>query len=227
MAAPVYDVADYAAAMHALMPTGRAWPRHPDSVQGRVVSALAPTYARSHLAANGLLANTLPSQTAMLLPEWERTLGLPDRCSGPGATLTQRRAQVHARFIAQGGQSRRFFIDYAAALGVRIEIEEFAPSRAGHLRADQPAYGTAWAHAWRVLAPVTIQEFFRAGRSAADERLSTFGNGLLECELRRVAPAHTALLFAYTLDPNAGRLTPGQPAALDGRSFAFGVNTFA
>jgi uncharacterized protein YmfQ (DUF2313 family) len=38
---------------------------------------------------------------------------------------------------------------------------------------------------------------FRAGLSAAGERLRTWGNDTLECKLNQLKPAHTIALFAY------------------------------
>lgn len=197
MPAPMYDAADYLSAMQALLPRGRAWPRHEDAVLTRTLGALAPVYARLHARANVLLADAFPGTSTELLPEWEATLGLPDPCSGPAPTLAARRAQVMARLAAGGGQSAEYFRGIAATLGYRVTVRQFAPARAGKLRAGQPAYGPAWAHAWRVTAPAVTVRRFRAGQGAAGEALATWGNRDLECALRRIAPAHTVLQFSY------------------------------
>lgn len=81
MAAADLTSADYQAALQALLPHGRVWPREPDAVQSRVAAGLAQTAARLHARANYLLRDAFPLTPLELLPEWEATLGLPDECS--------------------------------------------------------------------------------------------------------------------------------------------------
>lgn len=209
---PAYADADFAVALERLLPRGRAWSRDPDSVLMQVVSALAPGFARLHARANRLVADGFPATALGLLPEWEATLGLPDPCAGPEPTVSLRQQQVQARIAAQGGQSIPYFIAFAAALGFSITITEFAPARADELCADDPVYGDDWAHAWQVnVQGFTLAEF-EADIGCADEPLASWSNEVLECELRRVAPAHTVLLFAYLGDlPTPAWNTPGAP----------------
>lgn len=188
---------DYTAALLALLPRGRVWPHDPDATVPTVARGLAPTVQRVDAAGEALLLDAFPATATGLLPEWETSLGLPDECSGPAPTLQGRRAQVVARLTALGGQSIPYFTAYAAALGFTITVEEFAPARAGVLRAGDPVYGEAWAHTWRVHAPAETVTYFRAGLSAAGEPLASWGNALLECAFRRLRPAHTVLQFAY------------------------------
>ncbi len=86
---------------------------------------------------------------------------------------------------------------FAASLGFDIAITEFAPARADVLRADDPVYDPSWAHAWQIGA-VTVQiDYFSADLSYADEPVEYWSNAVLECEMRRLAPAHTSLFFTY------------------------------
>lgn len=197
MAAPVYSADDYAAAMLALLPRGRAWPKRADSVLARTIGALAPAYARNHARANALLVDAFPATCSGLLPEWEASLGLPDMCSGPAATTDARRAEVVAKLAQRGGQSVAYFTAVAARLGYSVRVEMFAPARAGVMRAGDAALGPAWAHTWRVVAPAQSVRRFRAGAGTAGEPLAVWGNAPLECTLARIKPAHTILQFAY------------------------------
>jgi uncharacterized protein YmfQ (DUF2313 family) len=198
MRAPAYTAADYLAALQGLLPRGRVWPRDPDATQSKGLSGLAPIYERNNARANHLLDEALPSKSYELLPEWESTLGLPDPCAGPSPTVQGRRSQVVARFTNGGGQSKPYFINFAASLGYTITITQFTPAKAGMLRAGQPVCGPDWAHAWRVNAPVHTVHPFLAGSSAAGEPLSSSGNAVLECELQAIKPAHTTLFFQYS-----------------------------
>lgn len=196
--APAYTAADYLSALQSLLPRGHAWPRAPDAVQTSALAGLTPIYARQNLRANHLLVDGFPTTTVELLPEWEATLGLPDPCAGPAPTLQGRRAQVVARFTATGGQSISYMKSFALSLGYAIDITQFIPARAGILRAGLPLCGNAFAHAWRVSTPLNSSFAFRAGMSMAGEPLSSIGNAVLECELRKIAPAHTVVFFTYS-----------------------------
>lgn len=188
---------EYARVLLALLPRGRIWPREAGSTVATVVSGLSPTPARLDARALELLTDAFPPTALELLPEWERSLGLPDPCSGAATTIQGRRAQVVARLIAVGGQSVPYFIAYAATLGFTVTVEEFAPARAGVLRAGDALLGEAWAHTWRIHAPAETVTYFRAGLSAAGEPLAAWGNAVLGCVLQRVKPAHTILQIAY------------------------------
>jgi uncharacterized protein YmfQ (DUF2313 family) len=198
MPTPLYSDADYLAMLQALAPRGRAWPRDPDALQTGTLAALAPTYTRNGARAAALISDAFPVAPVELLPEWEASLGLPDPCAGVSPTIQARQQQVAARFIAGGGQSIAFFVAFAATLGYPITITEFAPFRVGVSHAGDPAYGTAWAHAWQVNAPTFTIEYFQAGHDAAGEPLASWGNTVLQCELQRLAPAQTTLMFSYT-----------------------------
>lgn len=191
-------VADYAAALAGLLPTGRVWPRATSSVEQQAIAALAPTPQRAAASAQGLMTDAFPPTAVELLPEWEATLGLPDPCAGPDPTVALRQAQVAARFSAGGGQSIPYFISFAKTLGYAITVEQFAPARADALLADEPLYDPDWAFAWRINAPEFTIAYFRADTGNADDPLATWENTVLICEMNRLAPAHTIPLFNLT-----------------------------
>lgn len=189
--------ADFLAALQALMPRGRVWPRDSDAIQTKTLAGCAPTYARLTTRANELLVDGFPATAYELLPDWESALGLPDPCAGAAPTVPQRQAQVVARFANSGGQSIEYFVEFAEQLGYTIEIEQFTQARAGLLKAGEPVNGYAWNFAWKVIAPANTIVRAVAGGMAAGDPLVAWGNEVLECEFRSVAPAHTTLLFAY------------------------------
>lgn len=193
-----YTTDDFTAALLALLPRGRVWPKEPDTVQAQAVATLTPTMARHAQDLVALLVDAFPATTLDLLPEWEATLGLPDPCAGLSPTVEQRVAQVVARFIGGGGQSVDYFIGFAAALGYAITIDEFAPFRCGIGRCGDPLCGADWAFAWQVNAPSFTVDFFECGVSVCGEPLAVWGNTVLQCELQRLSPAHTVLNFNYS-----------------------------
>jgi uncharacterized protein YmfQ (DUF2313 family) len=198
MLAPNYTAADFLKALQGLMPRGRVWPRDPDEVQTQVLSGLAPSYARATARANYLLVDAFPATTYELLPEWESTLGLPDPCAGVAPTIAQRQAQVLARFIGVGGPTIASLTAFAANLGYTVTINQFVEARAGQLHAGDPCNGTAWSYAWQVNAPLNTVTIAQAGAMAAGDPLASWGNAVLECEMKAVMPAHTIPIFSYS-----------------------------
>ncbi|HVB67991.1 MAG TPA: putative phage tail protein [Acetobacteraceae bacterium] len=195
---PVLDLsaADIVGALQRLMPRGRIWRRDPDSVQSQVWGALAQTYVRLTARDNNLLVDAFPATTVELLPEWQATLGLPDPCAGPLPTIEQEQAQVVARLVGRGGASVPYFIQFAANLGYAITITLFKPFRFGD-PFGTPLYGDAWAFAWQVNAPAFTVNYFQFGRSRMGEPFASWGNTALQCEMQRLAPAHTTVFFSY------------------------------
>ncbi len=188
---------DFLAAFQRLLPRGPVWPRDADATMTQALSGLMPTYERSTAAANALLVDTFPASTVQLLPEWQQSLGLPDPCAGASPLLSQSQAQVVARLTARGkNQSQAYFVNFADALGYDITITQFAPFRAGVSTAGQPCCNAAWAYAWQVNAPQFSIDYFTAG-DAAGEPLASWGSTVLQCEIERLAPAHTTVIFNY------------------------------
>ena len=196
MPAPNFGAADYLSALQALLPRGRVWPRDPDATQTKVLSGFVPCIAQLNARANFLLIDAFPPSTFELLPEWESTLGLPDPCAGEAPTTQQRVSQVVARLIATGGQSIPYFTAIAAALGYAITITQFVPSRFG--KKFGTSFGdVAWAFAWQVNAPTFTIASLQFG-GAFGIPFASWGNNVLQCELQRLAPAHTTVLFSYS-----------------------------
>lgn len=199
MTIPAWTSQDFLGAFVRLLPRGRVWPArdNPQSTQAQALAPLMDTYERLAARDAYLLVDAFPSTTDELLPEWEESLGLPDPCAGPSPTLQLRQQQVVARLTGRGGQSVQYYTDVALSLGYTITITQFAPFRVGR-PVGQPIYGTAWAWAWQVNAPQFTVEKFSVGRDAVGEPLARWGNTVLQCELNRLKPAHTTLLFNYS-----------------------------
>lgn len=182
----------------ALLPEGLAWDSKntPDSFYYRFLAGLAeePTRVDEFLAE--YLAELDPTQTEALLPEWEEYKGLPERCTGPLPTLEQRRLAVLTK-LRGAPRTKEDFIALAATLGVTITITEHRPSVAGRLRAGEELFGPDAIFLWQVNGPATPITEFRAGASAAGDRLGAFGIPALECLFRKYKPAHTVVSFVY------------------------------
>ncbi len=188
---------DYYGLLLGLRPTGPAWP-----ADDALLQAIADGLARVHNRALGLLDEADPRLTLEMLPAWERNAGLPDACTGPAVGLAERRARLAAQITARGGQSRAFFIALAASLGFPgCTITEYAAFTVGSGCSD-PLHtaDVGWPHAWRFNVPVKAGAVSYTAASGCDEALRGWGSAVLECVIRRAAPAHTAVLFGYLPD---------------------------
>lgn len=198
---------------------GAGMTRSPEAITRSLISKIAPGWALGkrggildsilsgiglalhdvEAGAEALMRETDPRQANLLLSDFERCLG-PDPCGRDGGTLNvaQRQRLAHQRWTARGGQDIPYFIRLAARLGVSITIDEFWPSRAGGLRAGQRLRPEGCQFVWRVNIPglVTVVNF-KAGASRAGHSLGSFAVSSIECEIRRLKPAHTLVVFSY------------------------------
>lgn len=190
--------AEYREQLKALLPPGQAFPRDPGTTLHDLLDGMSIELARLDGRASVLPQEANPATSLELLPDWERVAGLPDKCSGVlEETLQGRRNALLTKLTSTGGASPAYFIELAASLGYTVTIEEFRPFRAGMSVAGDTLTNGPWVHTWLIRAPETSITEFRAGLSAAGERLRTWGNDTLECKINQLKPAHTIALFAY------------------------------
>lgn len=180
------------------LPTGFALGQR-GQVLDAILSAVATVLHDAEVSAERMMEEIDPRTSQALLSDFERVLG-PDPCGRDqgNVTVEQRRRLAHQRWTARGGQSIPYMISTARKLGVEVTIEEFWPSRAGGLRAGQRLRPEGSQFVWRVNIPglLTVVNF-RAGVSRAGHRLGSFQISAIECELRRIKPAHTLVVFSY------------------------------
>jgi uncharacterized protein YmfQ (DUF2313 family) len=178
----MFTQAEAQANMRAKQPPGFAWTRDEGSNWDNLFTPAAAEQVLFEQAAEAMLIEATPNTAVQLLPDYERVLG-PDPCLGPApATIEQRQQSVFSRWTELGGASRQHFIDLAAKLGYAITIQEFAPPRAGQIRAGFRVYDPRVIFTWRVTAP-----------PAAANALPS-----LTCNLRLRSPAHTTLVIQYS-----------------------------
>lgn len=194
----LFTTDDYRQALQALIPTGRAWPRDPDTVQYAVLRSLAASYQRSDSDALSILSGAFPKTATIMLPEWEEALSLPDDCSiGEVDTIAKRQAAIVSKLISTGGQSKAYFISIAKALGYNITIKEYRQARAGLSVCGDGLNGDEWPFVWLVEAEDTTISYARAGLSYCGDPLRSWGNRQLECRINALAPSYTLVKFGY------------------------------
>lgn len=193
-----FSAQDYLGALQALMPRGRVWPRDMDSAQTQLLLALVQVYERSDERAHALLIDGFPQSAVELLPEWEASLGLPDDCGGSPDAITERQARLVLKLQEPGGMTKGYFLGLATVLGYTdVTITEFGPTNC-EMTCDVAVMDEQFRFLWKVNVPHqgANHSVFRAG-ARCDERLDRYAFGALECQLMRLKPAHTQVIFTY------------------------------
>ena len=204
---------DYTHALAALLPTGQAWPRAPDSTLMLTIKGLAHIYGQVDFRAHILLTRESdPRLTLELLPDWERNFGLPDPCLAEPLTVADRQKILVLKMTMLGGQSRKFFYQLARDLGYTIGIREYSPWTFGISEVGPTDDGTGTNYPRWEIGPPEIRFYWTI--KVGEVRLSwwRYGSAIigldphcyiglatdLECIFNRYKPAHTEIIFDYT-----------------------------
>ncbi|QCE34131.1 DUF2313 domain-containing protein [Acetobacteraceae bacterium] len=190
-----YTAEDFIKAIMALFPSGPIWNRSKGSFLYKLHFILAISFSKNANDAFDLLRDAFPSSSVFLLPEWEKTLGLPNKCFGDKQSLQQRRASVISRLTNNGGSSVQYYTDLAKSLGFEISIEEFSSAKAGRLKAGKPCWGKIWNNVWRITISKISYQYFKAGTSKSGDPIRTWQLSALPCLLSSIVPVNTILIF--------------------------------
>lgn len=184
----------YTRQLKQLLPPGDVWEIDPEGWVYRVLQAIADEFARVDARGEDLINETDPRTALETLADWEAMLGLT-----AAGSVSERQTAVAVKYTARGGQSRQFYIDLAATLGYTITIDEHRVLRSGFRSGDR-CIGDDWAYTWIVnIVGVTAGSVteFRSGTARSGDRIRGFESLDIEDVIRRAAPAHTIVLFAY------------------------------
>jgi len=181
-----YSAEAYARQLRLLLPRGPLWEAAPGSRLSRVLLAIGDELARVDSRGADLLLEADPRTADETLDAWEQLLGLPDEAvTVIPATPEERRLAITQKLIRRGGQHAAYYVALADAAGYSVSIvDSFGSSvlRAG-FRAGDRVRGIPWAHTWEVrVSPPSGPALSHAE---------------LEATIRRVAPAHTVVIFTY------------------------------
>lgn len=190
------DYTAYQDALLALLPMGDAWIKEADSELGKLMAGAAEEFARIDQRAIDLLTESHPSTAEELFEEWENQYGLPDDCCTTDQTDEDRVYALIQSYQTQGGQSKAFFIEVAALLGVEITITEYRQRYFGDDFNELYA-STDWTYTWQVNTKVVNFRNMYYGESY-NQVYRQWVNERLECVFQTIKPAHLHLIFSYS-----------------------------
>lgn len=150
----------------------------------------------AQLLSDHVLGGITPPDAQSLLTDWERVLDITPTVD---SNYQQRLGNVLIKIAETGGLSIPYFIRLANRLGYTITIDELRPFRAGTSRCGERVMHDDVIWAWRVniLGAQVKRYSFRAGLSAVGERLTSFGDTVIESVFNDLKPAHTFCYFSY------------------------------
>lgn len=180
MPAPNFSFSDFGQSLLRLLPRGPIWSRAPDGLPSYLANIWGKTFARNSDRSANLLKDAFPATTSELLPEWQKTLGLPDPVASSELSLEQKQAQVVARLTGTGGCSIPYLKEYAKTLGYTVRITPYSAFYFG-----MPFGSEFGGEGWNFDYLVTV------------DAPATGDHTVLEYELRRLSQAGTSVFFAY------------------------------
>lgn len=106
------------------LPTGMAWDafRTPGKVAYRLLTAFAKSFDDMSAALCRMILELNPYSTEQMLPEWERSVSLPDPCLPKAVTLDERRFWVVWRLTKRRWTTAQDWQDLASLFGLEIAI---------------------------------------------------------------------------------------------------------
>jgi uncharacterized protein YmfQ (DUF2313 family) len=180
-----------------LLPTGKVWNTY-NTNMAAFLNLLAPGFQRLQQQADKLEVETPAGELFENLPDWEATVGLPNSCSSLAQTIQQRRQSVNNQLVGPTGVtplSNDFYINYFAALGVTVQIIEYASFRTDIGQIGQPLYGDDY---WFTFAVNVINNnpiYFQTDISYPGEPLVSYANVDVACIMNKISPAHCRVII--------------------------------
>lgn len=157
------------------------------SVFGRLLSCFASELSRFETRVNDMERELVPGLSLELLPRWEEMLGLPESCDIDNPqTIEERQRAAHAKYYgAFQTVTNQYLVDYAAALGFEITVEEQILDDGSFIlgQAIMGAGGNVMGgRGTYAILKITV--------------ISGTGNGeQLQCTFARIKPAHTVIVW--------------------------------
>jgi uncharacterized protein YmfQ (DUF2313 family) len=185
-----------------LLPPGSAWEsaNEPDSNLSLLLGSLSQEFERIDEKALELISEANPLTAFQLLNGRYAEAGLPNNCSQTvAATAQEKRAEVLSAWRNRGNQTKSFYLDLLAKLGVQATIDElftlYPPFTCISL-CNANATGESYASTWRINYIGQQAVDFKAGASTAGNPLGSFPlTAGFACMIEKLKPLHTTVIY--------------------------------
>lgn len=188
---------DFLTALQQLLPPGIAI--NPESLEVHdLLHKTAKEFDSYAVLEQAIFSETDPRHAKIILQEYERSLGLPSRCTKGLQTIAERRAAVYNQIIDRGGIRRTRYLGILSRLGQKnASIERFKLYTCDSLCTDPIFSERDWLFTWAVNVHDTAEVTSFTCQSQCSEPLGIWGNTMIECELDKEKPAYSIIIFRY------------------------------
>lgn len=141
-----------------------------------------------------------PRTSSEMLAEWFEDWGVPSDCIKAilDPTREMMRQELIAKITSNQGLTAGFFENLAGVLGYDAKVTTFKEFTCAST-CDYALYDERWRNTFVLGISFSedgnIKHFETTW--AVDQPLATWGNALLECLIRALAPAHVTVIFMY------------------------------
>ena len=184
--------------LQALLPSGLAWSKDPNSHLGKLLQALAENLNLVQAQAATWVDEMFPPTSIDFLSRWEKITGTQNTF-WPSETTQQRQAVLTQQLNLSGTLSKSFFENLAYYFGFEASIAEYFPFRIGQALAGDRLNNGPWRATWTMtLKPLqgnsASVSSFQVGKHMAGERLQNWvGIEKVREAILAFKPAHTQL----------------------------------
>ena len=191
------EEAEFRSALIGLMPRGFAWYTGKDGNWYKFLSAVAFAFSYLYAMLMSLVNEMSPVKTTSL-NQWEKELGLPKKGLSYDSDA-ERLSEIYRIARKQNGATIPFYESVCKLFGVaNPQIYEYwkEPNEFDGIDfgTDDPNFY------WMIDCGVDVGEVVYATcESTCEDYLSWWGKTAMEILLQEIKPAHTKLLFRYTL----------------------------
>ena len=192
---------EYVNQLKALLPPGPAFPRGDStSLFAMMLEVWGAELARVDGRACQVIEEADPRQAIETFQEWLDQWGLPDECIKLWSqnSNSMLRALLLWKIKDTGSPNLAFFRDLAAMFGYTITIDEFF-RHSVRSRSSEVLASERWPNTWRVnvCSGLGAKVTYHQVTGGAEEALAWWGDAIIECLIKRYAPAHTKIYFGY------------------------------
>ncbi len=160
-----------------------------------LIEGLTTEYSRTEENIFDVCEEMDPQVTEDLLPEWERSVGIPDSCFSTADDIDRRRQAVLLKLGGFLVRTEQDFIDLAALLGQTIEIEAGAESGDYPMRYPGRYLGGAKGARFTMIVHFPGTE----NTNYNQDYPGPYGvaTGIVECVISRTVSSTVTVIFSY------------------------------
>lgn len=120
-----YTQKEYTEQVLSLFPLGKAFPRAEDTNFYKLIYSMMNQFMAVDNTAEQLPADWFPATTTNFLTEWQKTLGLPDKCVSYQSSFEDQRNQVVSRLTFSGDSTTDFLRLFCKNFGYDVSVTEW------------------------------------------------------------------------------------------------------